>query len=249
MLDSESNLCKNMSTKPCIQCHEEIPVDAKKCSSCSGYQTNWKNELQYFSSVIGIPLAAIAIIPFSIKIGLEVRSTWFGQDHIDVLEYISSRRLTLTNSGDGSIFVSHISINAPDVRASLTWPVDMKIEKGSFVLKDESDPKVLDIFKTYSTVDELNDKEWNKALISSVWPQLSSSSKSCFTFDILAKSEPRLKQQEASLRLKGFKLRTFPVTTKVHYYSSSKKRIVAEDFPAVGILLRKPTLECAKASH
>jgi hypothetical protein len=223
MLDSESKSFKSMSMKPCVQCHEEIPVDAKKCSSCSEYQTKWKNAFQYFSSVIGIPLAAIAIIPFSIKTGLELKSTWFGQDHIDVLEYISSKRLVLTNSGDGSVFVTHISIIAPEVKASQIWPVDMKIEKGSFVSKDESDPKVLNVFKTYWAVERLNDKEWNKALSGSVWPTFSSSSKSCFTFDFMAESEPRLQHYRKSL---GSKLRTFPVTTTVHYYSSSKKALL-----------------------
>jgi hypothetical protein len=47
-LDTKSN------SKRCIACWESIPSQSSLCEKCGSFQRNWKNDLRYWSTIVGL---------------------------------------------------------------------------------------------------------------------------------------------------------------------------------------------------
>ncbi len=229
----------------CIECRFEIPIGAKKCTFCTSYQSKWKNRLKYISSVIGVTTASIAILAYLVTTIPKVRSVLFWNEHVEVIEFRSLDRLTVANTGDGPVFITHLSIvSDPSVLAlSMTWPVGMTLSEGTVATIPVWDQE-LRLSAEFNITKGLSDEEWKIAL-SKTGPRGTGKGKACYVFSVMAESDPLLQMYQANM---GKKYRTFPVEAAVHYYSPKRRSKVKDSFKAVVGLLTNPDIACTDSA-
>jgi hypothetical protein len=111
MIDKESKLSTDVHT-PCVACKSNILVGASVCPICKSYQSRWKNELYYYSRIAGIIIVVISLVAYMTSTWPEIKRTLFWQDSVDITAFDSKNKIVLYNSGDGKVFVSHVSLRS-----------------------------------------------------------------------------------------------------------------------------------------
>ena len=93
---------------PCIACANLVPAAAQKCTKCGSYQIGWKNQLTYFSTILGGIGLLAAATAFIVGTWTETRKIIAWRDEIRVLLFefrsgAQSYSLSVANIGDGEI--------------------------------------------------------------------------------------------------------------------------------------------------
>ena len=103
--------------KPCVECHSEIPIDAKKCKECSAYQDKRKY-LQFSSTILSLLIALISVtsiaIPPIIK-AVESLKSDIVVTPISLLHRNMTQNTALELRGEGGLISKDENINATGI--------------------------------------------------------------------------------------------------------------------------------------
>lgn len=208
----------------CIVCLEDIKSNASKCSHCGAYQNQWRNWLPTIGSVIAlltfVATSVVAIFAFS----TDLRERYFWKDDLTIISFQSSDSLVIRNSGDGAVFIDHVSAEyvgpGPIMRRFIT-AIGKTVAKNSF-LSVEKNVEGEDV----RFIRSASDDEW--ALIE----RLKAPGVSLHFF-----TEDHVNFKEIYDRT-GSDLRTFEAKCKVGFRSLKRENLIRQPFPCVGIFAR-----------
>jgi hypothetical protein len=118
----------------CVVCKSEICVDAVMCPICKSYQSRWKNRLYYCASIAGIITVVISLLTYVVSTWPEVKKRLFWRDSVEVTAFDSRGKIIIHNSGDGKVFVSHLSWRSEKLGNSQALKINKTIESKSFLV-------------------------------------------------------------------------------------------------------------------
>lgn len=224
----------------CIECKAAIPYGAAVCSTCSSFQTRWKNQAKFAANTIGILTVAIALISYVISALPNIRRTIAWKDDVSVLTFIDSRIIAIANTGDGEIFLSHIFIEYDPENdggsGKVTRLIDQSVDPGKTIVISPGYWETFD-YVSYKIVSGVSDDEWNE-----LYQQSNIVSKGgCVVLDFSSENDPLLIMYRSHL---GEDLKTFSVTAQLYYYSSHTGKLLTKEFPAYGILKKSSDAKC-----
>lgn len=115
----------------CKECGARLPRGGRKCTKCGAYLNPWKRRLQFLSAVAGgVALIGAAIAYTSGALpALRRRILW--QTELRVVEFESTRVLTVLNTGDGPVLISDVTLWIDQIGS-------ISISIGKTVRKDET---------------------------------------------------------------------------------------------------------------
>jgi len=226
----------NNSKKTCIVCGEKISAQAKICNHCKSHQSAWKNQISYFASIIGILSVIAGAISFIISSIPSVRQVIAWQDEVKVLTFSSIKPISIANTGDGEVYVTHLNIRGtrPSGRSySDTERVDQFIEPGKIATTEHE--LVLDGYKvaTSTNPDEIQTL-LNKA-------ELASSKDACVIMVFTTQEDPGFDTFKSFL---GEKMITFEVDAFVRFFSIKKQMYIDQEIPIIGYLIVSKNNSC-----
>jgi ribosomal protein L40E len=215
----------------CIACGAAVPSDVELCRHCGSYQSRWKNTLRYWATVAGLLTLAASLLIYTITTLPVIRKMLAWKDDVDVLAFESSRRITLINSGDGDILVTHVVLSAEAPRFSSAESVEQLLPPKA--VHSENVKRKEGKIAWVSCID---DDAWLR-ILGRAKPQADA----CFTIAVhYIKDAAYLGIRE----MLGEDLRTFPANASVQYYSFHNKEFRTKEFPAIGTIQRRLSPEC-----
>jgi hypothetical protein len=123
-------------TRPCAYCGSPISIKAKLCPVCRSYQSGWRAGIIYIAGIAGLVSLVASAGAFVIGKLPELRKDLFWTDQVKVLEFESGLYpdydVTLSNVGDGAVFVSKISVSMPDGYIADYW-INELVQPGQIV--------------------------------------------------------------------------------------------------------------------
>lgn len=148
----------------CIYCKKNIAIGATLCSECGSIQRPWKNELKYWSGVIGFFTVLASGAIFMLNFGTKTINHLL-IPKIIVTDIDSISKSTLWNSSENRVFINGIEVSTTDDdnKASTTgndnvelyWNISSFVEPGKtldFYLSDLSKKQMQGRLRTlYST--------------------------------------------------------------------------------------------------
>jgi hypothetical protein len=224
----------------CIECKSIIPHGASLCSTCSSFQTRWKNQAKFAANTIGILSVAVALMSYIISALPSIRRTILWKDDATVLTFIDSRIIAVANTGDGEIFLSHVFIEYDPEQdggpGRLTRLLDQSVDPGKTIVISSGYWEKYD-YSTYQIVSSVSDDEWNE-----LYQQSNPVSQGgCVVLDFSSENDPLLIMYRAHL---GENLRGFSVNAQLYYYSSHSGKLLTKEFPAYGVLKKSTNTDC-----
>src|SRR5215467_8766033 len=184
-------------TQPCIECRTPILVGARVCQHCSSFQSRWKNEHKYVSTIVGVLGAAAALVVYLVATLPQVRRVVAWREDIRILQFSSFGDLVLANAGDGPIFVSHVEIEgdledkstARPKRFTTVWPANIEVAPGAIGVKAYGN-KALSPAGSYNVVAGISDAAWARALLrANTLEKVVISDQLCFVHEVLSQSD------------------------------------------------------------
>lgn len=240
----ESTEAAAPSQRKCIECALEIPEAAKICTHCDSHQAPWKNRLKLLSALTGLATVITAALTYTVTMLPELRKSVAWKDDVEILQFTSRRGLSLRNTGDGAVFVSHLSIVAkrPDGKTLFTnnFTINRQLEKGNFLyaVGDEDRLKGLRLpIATFSS-----DDVWLKALAAANDAPSIVSKKTCLLFVVYHSQDHDLLNYQQRLKER---LRTYTATGTLHIYSLESKKTILVPVNLVGLLQVREESDCA----
>jgi len=157
-------IAQSPATNPiidCVMCKSEIHAGATICPICKSYQTAWKRVLHYCATRAGIIIVVISLLTYVASTGPEIRKTLFWRDRVEIPALDSKTSIVLHNSGDGRVFVSHLTLHSEALGYSGAILINKTIESKSFLVHDLKTPTVdLSKWETRS----ISEDSWQKLL-------------------------------------------------------------------------------------
>ncbi|HYA40853.1 MAG TPA: hypothetical protein VEF34_06095 [Syntrophobacteraceae bacterium] len=121
----------------CVACKSQIISGATLCPVCKSYQSTWKHKLQYLAGVAGLVTVFIAVLTYTVASWPEVRKVFYWRDRVGITSFDSvNGYIVVSNSGDGEVFVSHLSLHSDTPRFSKTWCINTVVKGNSFSTKE-----------------------------------------------------------------------------------------------------------------
>jgi len=100
----------------CAECGEVLVRGAQRCLKCGTYQNRWKSRLQFVTAVAGgLALIGGALV-YSLKLWPTIRKDVSWKTEIRVVEFNSSERVTILNTGDGTVLLSHVTFDIEGIQ-------------------------------------------------------------------------------------------------------------------------------------
>jgi hypothetical protein len=220
----------------CIACKEPIDADATVCSKCKSYQAQWKNYLQYGASIVGILTVIGALIVYTISISPDVKRVLFPLYRVEVLSFASHRDVTILNTSNDKIFISHISSRTTQ-GATHTFPINKVLEAGE-VITHPAKKETLERLYTYDVVSNVTMDEWNQKV--SIYG-MTDDLETCIPFVILFERDPTYQMWKGYFK-NGF--RTIAATAAIHFFPIGEKQSKEQPIPVYGALLQNPDKNC-----
>jgi len=244
-----------ISSTKCIHCHSTIPEKAKVCPECTQHQNKYRSLLLFIGSIIAIIVAFTTAIIHSISIFPDMLTSLYPEPSVKVLQFNSSKRIIIANTGNSDMLVSHIHYE-PQIKEFIE---DVKIAMlGNDLLKEEKDilrgalsGKDIPFMKNKSIGENISrgsvlshdlkssakgkyvrgfkEKEWH-ALFALA---LASDELHCFSATLFSPDDRRYKSlinEEKTI------LNTFPAYAYLYVYSPILDKTIPLEFNAVGVL-------------
>ena len=123
-------------TTGCVMCKSEIDAGATICPICKNYQSAWKRKLHYCATMAGIITVVIALLTYVASTWPGIRKTFFWRDGVEISALDSKTSIVLHNSGDGRVFVSHLSLRSEALGYSGAILISKVIDSKSFLVYD-----------------------------------------------------------------------------------------------------------------
>jgi hypothetical protein len=148
------------SKSSCIACKLPLHDEAHLCPECGSYQRLWKNQVLYWSRVIGIAGAIIAIATYVTATLPRVRVLLFPRDIVQLISFHDYGYITVHNAGDRDIFVTHIYFESREPKPRRrTKGLYKVISPGGFMVVEGKTR-----YKPGSWVTTYSKEEWNRLL-------------------------------------------------------------------------------------
>jgi hypothetical protein len=204
----------------CIACKLDIPQGASVCTHCNSFQAQWKNTVQYLSRLFGVITIALGASTYIVSSLPEIRKIVFWSDSVKVLSFSSNQGVSLANTGDGDIFVTHIYLKGSTNESYFTTvqPINRVIPVGGVISQEFDHP---DLPGKYHVVHGVSDSEWKMMLEDSSFIKI-----------LISPNDMNFLQFKDALP----ELRTFDAEATIHYYSIDKDRKHTQEIPMTGIL-------------
>lgn len=136
MNDNTSQSPAANSTTACAMCKSPIAVGATICPICKNYQSTRKRTLHYCATMAGVITVVISLFAYIASTWSEIRKTFFWRDALEISALDSKNSIVLQNSGDGTVFVSHLSLRSKALGYSGAILINKVIDSKSFLVYD-----------------------------------------------------------------------------------------------------------------
>lgn len=141
----------------CAVCKSELISESRKCSSCGEYQNVFRRRILHVGSFIGIlTLIGTGLTFITNQSEILIKRLW-PQQTIELIAFNNKGQITISNTGDGPVYVRDFRINAPF--RSITQELALSIPADSIATK-KNEKAGYDQFH-----DEIPVKDWPKLQI------------------------------------------------------------------------------------
>lgn len=96
--------------KCCIACTTEINDRATICSGCKSHQSRWRNNATYFSGLTALFALTGSLVTYVYSTVAQVQKDIFWSRQVSIARFDSSVGMTILNSSDNPVYVSHINL-------------------------------------------------------------------------------------------------------------------------------------------
>jgi len=226
--------------KKCIGCGNAIPTQARVCNYCSSFQSAWKNNLRYLANVMGLFSVIVSAVAFIISTIPTVRQVVAWHDEVKVLTFASNKPVTIVNTGDGDVFITHINIRGsrPSGRNySDTERISGYVEAGSLITDNREIP-----LEEYSIATS-TDPEDIEGLLNMA--ELFSSRDACVRMVFAVPDDPGYATFKSYL---GEKMITFDVEATIRFFSIKKQTYIVQEIPMSGYLVIQKDPSCLESN-
>lgn len=102
-MSTESKKNRDSELTQCIACRRELPVQSSLCSRCGSYQQAWKNQLRYFSTIVGLATLFLTALVYLASAIPQLWKMLSWRDRVQVLDVSFPGEIILANIGDGDV--------------------------------------------------------------------------------------------------------------------------------------------------
>jgi len=145
----------------CVACKSEIFAGASICPICKSYQSRWKRIVYYCATIAGLITVVFSLLTYMLSTLPEVYKRFFWRDLVEVTAFDSKGKITIHNSGDGKVFVSHLSLRSEKLGYSQALKINKTVESKSFLVEDFGKPN--EDMSQWGT-GPLSEDQWRKVL-------------------------------------------------------------------------------------
>ena len=220
--------------KFCIACGNSIPSQANVCDKCGNFQSHLKNNLRYLASVVGIISVFLGATTFFISSIPSVRQVIAWKDEVRVLTFASNKPITIVNTGDGDVFVTHINVTGirPNERGfSTTERVGKLVEAGKVITLDH-----LSSTEGYTVAASTDPSEIENLRNAA---ELFSKSDACVRMIFAVPEDPGYTTFSEFFEKIENQMITYDVSATVQFFSIKKQEYVDQEIPMIGFLIIK----------
>ena len=208
----------------CIACLEDIKSNASKCSHCGAYQKSWLNRLHTITAVGILPtLLATSLGIFALS--TDVWKRFFWKDEFTIISFQSPDNLVARNSGDGTVFIDHVSAKYVGGGRTLhqkNIAIGKMVAKNSFFSVEKGGGGENMVHFVHSVSDD-------------VWESMKRLTVPGISLHFLSKDHTNL---EAIYKIN---VRTFEAECEVGFRSIMGDNLVRQPSPCVGVFVREDT--------
>ncbi|MBL0918088.1 MAG: hypothetical protein IBJ14_05260 [Hydrogenophaga sp.] len=233
---------------PCRHCLQEINAGASICMHCRQHQSRWTSALTVASTAAAAVSVVGAAITYVVSTLPELRKMARWDDSVEVLQFTTRKGLSIANSGDGPIYVSHLKLKAayPDGRHLFTRTVqiDQEIErrkshasKGDDQLLSKGTQLDIPMHDSSEAFTVSLDRSGDMAAMLN--------GARCHLWVVYSEGSPLLALYKERM---GEYLYSFPVEARLTYYSFGSKKTRELQIPVVGILHRSRHEKCTSGA-
>ena len=221
---------------PCRHCLFEIPKGARVCTHCKQDQSRLRSSVAAISATAAAVSVVGAALSYIITSAPQVRKAILWKDSVEVLQYSSRTGLIVANTGDGPIHLSHIRLTAkkPDGTHLFIRTVQISevVESGKYSMTEGDDAK-RQTKGRMPVMTHDTDEEFDAAIRDSGELTEVEAGKKCFLRVVYSNTDPIFQTYRDRM---AEKLRSYPVSAQLHFYSLTTTRAFALDVPVVGML-------------
>jgi len=167
----------------CIECGEPLlSAGAAKCLKCGSYQHRLKRVLQFITTVaVGLSLLG-AVSLYILDHASDIRRAFAWHSALRVIAFDSSKGLTVLNTGDGPILLSHLALEIEGVGTS-SYEIAKTIKPLEMLQQDMPRPFATD---RYVLIAHVSHEQW----LAAVTAARSLSSQNCVYAAAFADTDP-----------------------------------------------------------
>jgi hypothetical protein len=223
----------NAATRECTACGSKIPKSASVCKDCKSYQSRWKARLQYGATIAGLVSLVFYGATYFTTALPELRKTLFWRDRVVVTALNSMREIVISNSGDGEVFVSHLTLTCRNPQFSQYLPINKTLKPKTFLVHDFGKKEFDWQGWGFSA---LTEDQWRRALTVNIHE-----SDPCFRFVFFCSRDAGFLMMQA---FNDGRLRTLPVQASLAFYRVLDGRLLSQDVSVIAAALWKKTDKC-----
>ena len=215
----------------CIDCKNPIQAGAKVCTHCSSHQDGWLRWVSRWSPTVLLGSAFIGVFAYVLSSVLQMERELFWQDKVRISALDTSRSMVVQNSGDGTVFMSHLNIFSSGFRQVIS--LNRLIEARDFALIDfESDqPENKRNFR----IEALDDATWQTVAAK----PFATPPSSCWSWHFYTPGDPNLETLRSSFAQARAEFRYKEVDASLTYRSAKDGRAITDEFKLLAVPARR----------
>lgn len=199
-------------------------------------------KLKSLPKLIGFLAVLFTVILHGISIFPLAWSVLFPNPDLQIVEYNSSSRLVIANTGNHELFISYVHYegckNLQEGAKCINSNEDVGVSiKPGEVIKRNFD---INFPKNFYAVAGQGMEEWNQTLNTAICHRRSTCIQPLF-FD---PADRRYKQLQQTAKLSGTVLNTFPLEVNIHAYSPRLREEIIFPFDITGVVIKSNEIEC-----
>jgi hypothetical protein len=228
--------------KQCIACWKDIPAKSSLCSQCGSYQRAWKNNLRYYSTIVGLVTFVVTALFYGGSLVPNIWKRFMWEDKIQILDVKVPGSMVIANVGDGDVFVRKLYWSGKleesnfneTVFINKKVPVEQIVEAVELARKDLHKVPLARYMLDEEVPKQSRLKLLNEAL---------SSTNACFDFRIALVKEVGMLASEATHKQSIWSI---PLEGKVSFYSLHLNKTLEEKVSALGFVMKGEDAKCPK---